>query len=324
VVATVLLAVASLCLPYALAARLAGSVAPLQIVLVLGSGALCLRRGVRQAKYFMLAWTVLMVGAACFTLKQFGLLPNSFLFTYGLQVGSAAEVILLSMALAHRMRLLKDENVRIQREAAELLEQRVQQRTLELHTALHDLGEASEQLKTLSRTDALTGVHNRAFFNERLSVAWQSGMRSGSSVGLIMLDIDFFKAINDRYGHLGGDACLVTVADCIRGTVHRIEDGCFRYGGEEFAVLLPHTNAAGVMVLAQRILAALREREIDFDGQVWRITASLGVACATPGIGEAASALIARADAALYAAKQAGRNRIELAPPVATGDAAAA
>lgn len=300
----------SLWLPYGLVVRAVNAMAILLILVLLGSGGLCLRLGVRQAKYFLLAWTIFLVGAAAFALKQFGVLPSNFVFDYGLQIGSALEVILLSMALAYRMRVLKDENVRIQREAAALLEQRVQQRTVELNQALHDLSEASHQLKALSRTDALTGIHNRAFFNECLDREWRRGLRLGQPLALVMLDIDFFKAVNDEHGHPGGDACLVAVARCLSDHLQREGDGCFRYGGEEFAVLLPNTELAGAVCVATTLLVELRALEMAHQGRRFSVTASLGVASVVPTSDVGAEALVGDADAALYTAKRQGRNQV--------------
>lgn len=320
-VTSVVMMMCSLWMPYSVLVRVANGVALLQVLLVLSAGGLCLRSGVRQAKYFMLAWAVLFIGTTAFVLKQFGFLPSNFVSDHGLQIGSALEVVLLSLALAHRMRALKDENVRIQREAAECLEQRVQQRTMELNQALQDLNSATDQLKALNRTDALTGIHNRAYFNERLHGEWRGGMRLRQPLTLFILDLDFFKAVNDTHGHPGGDACLVAIARCLTQNVQRAGDVCFRYGGEEFAVLLPNTELEGAVRMANSLLVALRAVEIEHQGKRFSVTASIGVASVVPTADDNPEDLVGRADAALYVAKRQGRNQVaaEIVPKAGSG-----
>jgi diguanylate cyclase (GGDEF)-like protein len=171
--------------------------------------------------------------------------------------------------------------------------------------AVHDqLARQNARLAELATTDELTGVKNRRRFREDLDLLFAQADRQGSSLSLIMLDVDRFKLYNDEFGHPAGDEVLRCVGATLR-TVVRDHDVVARYGGEEFAVLLPATDGDEAMLVAERIRSALA-------CQPWphrQVTASLGVATTdrnTPG----ASALVDQADQALYRCKQAGRNRI--------------
>ena len=249
------------------------------------------------------------MGVIVFALKTFAVLPNSFITEYGMQFGSAFEVILLSFALAHRMRILKEDNERIQREATETLERRVQERTQELDEALLGLSDANSKLMELNHVDGLTGINNRAFFDEQFGMEWQRSMRIGSPLGLLMLDIDHFKHFNDNHGHLGGDACLRLVANTIQDAIRRPADKCYRYGGEEFVVVLPHTDLAGSAFIADRICKAVAALEFVFEGKTIPVTISIGVGSMAPPRESNYKVLISAADQALYEAKRQGRNR---------------
>lgn len=281
------------------------------------TGAVCMKKRVLQAKYFMIAWSVFLASVVVFALKSFGMLPSTFVVVYGPQIGSSLEVVLLSFALAHRMRLLKMENERIQRTATEMLEQRVKQRTSELDHALSNLAAANEKLTGLSHTDGLTGVYNRAYFDERLALEWHRSQRSRSPLGLLLLDIDHFKMVNDTYGHLAGDACLKQVASVISAAVRRPTDEVFRYGGEEFVVLLPkfvvllpNTDLEGVAHIGELVRRKIEAEQIEFGDTLFSLTVSIGACSHIADRSSAGDALIANADSVMYRAKQSGRNQV--------------
>jgi diguanylate cyclase (GGDEF)-like protein len=165
-----------------------------------------------------------------------------------------------------------------------------------------------EELQALSRTDGLTGVGNRRAFDEALHNERTRAERYGLPLALVMVDADHFKRINDVHGHPAGDLVLKAIAQVIAGQL-RQTDGVFRYGGEEFAVLLPHTDAAGALDVAGRIVSAVRSRPIAAGERRLAVTVSVGVGS---GIGRslASADLVSLADAALYAAKRGGRNRV--------------
>ncbi len=168
------------------------------------------------------------------------------------------------------------------------------------------------QVRRQAVTDELTGLANHGRFRERLHAEMEQVRRYRYSVGLIMLDLDDFKSINDTHGHQQGDVVLKQVARALRDT-SRETDVPARYGGEEMALILPHTDLSGSYAIAERVrlaIQALRIPRLDGD-DVLHITASLGVGASTDGDQEA---LIANADAALYAAKRQGKNRSVKAP----------
>ncbi|MGN6377796.1 MAG: GGDEF domain-containing protein [Gaiellales bacterium] len=158
-------------------------------------------------------------------------------------------------------------------------------------------------------TDALTGLANRRQFYEVLGREYERAQRFGHELGLILLDIDDFKQINDTLGHLAGDAVLHAIGQTVLSMIREI-DVAARYGGEEFAILLPQTGREGAAQLAQRLRGAIAERDIVFAGTpVEGVTASFGVA-AGPEDGVTQLDLIASADAALYEAKRGGKNDV--------------
>ncbi len=178
------------------------------------------------------------------------------------------------------------------------------------HTHL-TLKAQSDQLRQWAYIDGLTGAHNRRYFDERLDAEWRRAARSRSALSLVLLDVDFFKPYNDRYGHQAGDDCLRLVATSLRANLKRPGDLIARYGGEEFVCLLPDTALPGAMVVAQQLGAAVHALRIEHgDSTVAAVvTVSLGV-CAQPGPAPGdATTLLRQADAQLYRAKSEGRHR---------------
>jgi diguanylate cyclase (GGDEF)-like protein/PAS domain S-box-containing protein len=173
----------------------------------------------------------------------------------------------------------------------------------------------SQELAKQAHTDALTGLDNRRSFDATFDLAWRRAHREAAKLSLLMIDVDRFKLFNDRYGHPAGDACLHAVAAAVAQCVRRPCDFVGRYGGEEIVVLLPDTPLAGAQVMAERIRAAIEALQIAHDDNPPSrvVTASVGVASASPRHDfppEGSKALLQRADAALYEAKQTGRNRV--------------
>jgi diguanylate cyclase (GGDEF)-like protein len=167
-------------------------------------------------------------------------------------------------------------------------------------------------LQQRSSIDGLTGVANRRVFDETLGAEWARAMRNATSLGVILVDIDFFKKHNDQYGHQAGDECLRIVAQTLCGAVKRSGDLVARYGGEEFAVILPQVDAKGAAAVAERMRARVEQVRLPHVGSVTGrdVTVSLGVAAAVPARGAAPHALVEAADQALYQAKAVGRNQV--------------
>lgn len=170
-----------------------------------------------------------------------------------------------------------------------------------------ELRQAVAGLELQGMTDPLTAAWNRRAFDKRLREEWQRHRQDGRALGLLMVDLDFFKRINDDFGHPAGDAVLVQVAGLLQASVRR-SDLVARYGGEEFAVVLPDADPASAQAVAEKVRRAIEQAP-------WPnrpLTASVGVASVLPGAEADGSALVAAADKALYQAKQAGRNRVQL------------
>lgn len=173
------------------------------------------------------------------------------------------------------------------------------------------LEDLNAELETMAGTDALTGIANRRRFNEVRRQEWQRAWRQRAPLALLIVDIDNFKLFNDSYGHAAGDDCIMRIAAALKATLARPADFCARYGGEEFAVLLPDTSNLNAFLMAQKLCEAIRACAIPHAGSEFGIvTVSVGFAALYP-IGEEDGILFDAADAALYRAKQAGRNRAE-------------
>lgn len=166
-----------------------------------------------------------------------------------------------------------------------------------------------EQMLRMVMSDALTGVANRRAFDQSLRTEWRRCTRSSEPVSVLMVDLDDFKRFNDTFGHLVGDAALCAVARALSGSLHRPGDALARFGGEEFAVVLPGVDADGARAVAEGFVAAVRAVTVRQAGD-WQLTVSVGSATWTPAtpVGKAAE-LLDRADKALYAAKSAGKDR---------------
>jgi diguanylate cyclase (GGDEF)-like protein len=184
-----------------------------------------------------------------------------------------------------------------------------------------DLRETSAELERLAKVDPLTGVLNRRAFFERLETEFRRAQRYGRPVTVLMLDIDRFKALNDRYGHATGDAVLAVCAGHLASNL-RQSDEIGRYGGEEFVIFLPETSLADGAFVAEKLRQAVEELRIDSpDGAsgAVHVTTSVGVACGPALDTPDSQSLVNHADAALYVAKRTGRNRISVSETGAAG-----
>jgi diguanylate cyclase (GGDEF)-like protein len=186
----------------------------------------------------------------------------------------------------------------------------VHERTHELEDALNELERTNRELQALSVKDALTNVFNRRFFNQKIAEEWMRASRHGRAFALLMVDIDKFKAINDTHGHVGGDHVLAKVAAVLKNVVCRPGDTISRYGGEEFAVLLPDTGIPGAEKVAEVLVQRVAQEKILFNEVTIPVTISIGLAiCRIGELDTDLQSFIERADKALYHAKEGGRNR---------------
>lgn len=228
-------------------------------------GVLRLASGYRPARYFMLAWTALIFSVIVYVLKVFGVLPRTFFTENGFQIGSIIEMVLLSLALGSRM----------------------------------------TELKQQSHTDALTEIGNRRRFDDVFPVEFERAQRNKQPLALLMIDIDYFKKLNDTFGHDAGDQALRAVATTIKTLTRKPMLPC-RFGGEEFAVILPRTDSAAAKIVAERIRQTIAEKPM----AKREVTVSVGVASTDMGHFTSSRAIMNAADECLYLAKEMGRNRV--------------
>jgi two-component system, chemotaxis family, response regulator WspR len=181
-----------------------------------------------------------------------------------------------------------------------------------LEESREKLTEANLALQKLSSLDGLTGIANRRSFDETLLKEWNRSIRNTKSIGLIMLDIDFFKLYNDHYGHQGGDDCLQKVAKGLESAIHREADFLARYGGEEFSTILPDTDLNGAVKVAEEMRQSIKDLKIEHAKSkvADTLSISIGVSAVIPLQGMKPEVLIAAADQALYKAKEEGRDTV--------------
>jgi diguanylate cyclase (GGDEF)-like protein len=168
-----------------------------------------------------------------------------------------------------------------------------------------------EELRQNAETDSLTGIANRRRFHQALEIECMRYTRGHSPFSLLLLDLDFFKTVNDRFGHPVGDVVLRRVAQRLHGCLRKT-DLLARYGGEEFSVLLPETRADGAGVIAERMRMAVCQAPVEVEGLQIPMTISVGIAGHTTDEEVDSPILLKRADLALYRAKALGRNRVEV------------
>lgn len=177
------------------------------------------------------------------------------------------------------------------------------------------LRKANKGLEELSYLDGLTSVANRRYFDEQINKEWRSKKRHNTPLSLILIDIDFFKAYNDKYGHVAGDDSLRRVAQNLKSTISRPNDFVARYGGEEFAVILPETDMTGAEKIAEDLRLNIELMKVKHSSEISKLlTISLGVASYCADIHpNNIEEMIEAADKALYQAKKEGRNRVNIA-----------
>ncbi|WP_146909841.1 sensor domain-containing diguanylate cyclase [Arenimonas daejeonensis] len=275
-----------------------------------------IRLGYAPARVFLLAWAFLLLGTALYASVSFGLLPKNFFTEYGIQIGSAMEIILLSFALAYRYARLRGENERLVHEHNEQLERHVARRTSELSTALEQLAEANQRLRESNRRDALTGLFNRKHFREVFEHQLHHANEHRQSLGVLLIDLDHFKDVNDTHGHLAGDECLRWLGRCLHDSL--VEHGALmaRFGGEEFVAVLPDTEGERLLNVAEVLRLRICGEPVRYAGNSITLSASIGVYVLRPGSGIGVDDALHRADDALYVAKSRGRNCVQAAEGV--------
>ena len=304
-----LLGLASLWIPYSVATPWATRSVIVGVLWVVAAAIVGVRRGYMPARLFLLAWALFLSGTAMIAALGFGILPKNILTEYGVQIGSAMEMLLLSIALSHRYAALRNENERIAAEANQKLERKVAQRTQEVRSTLMQLEDAHRRLRDSSRRDGLTGLYNRTHFHETFQTLLRDGREQQQPVSLLMIDLDHFKSINDRYGHLAGDDCLRWAAQRIGQALRAHETSLLaRFGGEEFVVVLPGLDLGSAVGVAESLRKRLVEELCPTGEHRLRVSASIGVHTVDAGMEVDSDAALSVADQALYAAKAHGRD----------------
>jgi diguanylate cyclase (GGDEF)-like protein len=199
----------------------------------------------------------------------------------------------------------------LQEDATEDLEYKVQERTLELEIALRELSETNHELQEKNTLDALTGIRNRSYFDKKYQAEVRRSRREQTQLSIVMMDIDHFKNVNDQYGHLVGDECIKSVANTLSKALKRPSDDVCRYGGEEFALILPSTDLEGALVLVEQLRAQIEKTTIQADDVSVNITISAGIGTAIADLNQPEDIILALADKQLYSAKNAGRNNVK-------------
>jgi two-component system, sensor histidine kinase LadS len=294
-------------------------------------------KGNTPAKYFTIAFAFLSVGTTLLMLGLTGVIERGPLTEYGQMIGFVLELVLLSVALADRINreriaredaqmialdlsrkvskareeklMVQEQMLDVQRRANEDLELRVLERTNELERAMNNLEFANKELSKMSFTDPLTKVYNRRYFDNILSGEIKRASRTGQPLSVAIVDLDHFKLVNDTHGHLIGDECLRLVAKTLKRNLGRTSDLIARFGGEEFAMILPATSQENAIIVAERARSAVAEINFIHRGRQVDLSVSIGVAGWIPTQNEIAEKLLQQADKALYQAKLQGRNR---------------
>jgi len=278
------------------------------MLVTLALGIIMVREGSRPARYCFISFSALGVGVALYYLRLIGALPSNAITENFLQIGSAAEVLLLSFGLADQMNQLKADKLRAEKVAlvaktalANELESLVHRRTRALEAA-------NRRLRDSSITDDLTGAYNRLYFNMALDAAAARHARSGAPVALCIFDVDHFRYYNDCHGHPAGDLVLQRVAHAARERLNRCGDQLFRLGEDKFAMLISIDGHAGGLLEFVEVVRV----DIQALGQTHTarpVTASFGVMALTHAAPTlSALALYSAADDLLKQAKQQGRN----------------
>jgi len=196
-------------------------------------------------------------------------------------------------------------------DSQDTLEDRVQERTISLNIALQELENANHELEKINTLDALSGLYNRRFYDQKILAEYRRSKRNLTSLSLVIIDIDHFKKVNDTYGHIAGDKCLVWLSDHIKKSLKRSADLAFRYGGEEFCLILPDTDAKGAASLAENLRKNVEIKSFTYDEIEISLTISCGISTYQQENHIHPEQMFISADKALYKAKSNGRNQVQ-------------
>jgi len=261
----------------------------------------------KPAKYFLAAWSIFLFGAFTTVLLYIGLIEYNFFTANAMQIGSSLELLLLSYALINRVDILFQEKKQATLKATEYLNQINEGLESLVLERTKELNHKNELLNELAIKDSMTNMLNHNASIESLNSMKSTALRHGYNLAVIMIDIDLFKAINDRYGHPAGDQVIIEIAEIINKNI-RSSDSAGRYGGEEFIVILHDIDEVSALELAERIRISIESLKIGaIENQP--VSASFGVSALDSS--NPYCDIIKQADEALYAAKDSGRNNVK-------------
>lgn len=309
-----LLFLASLVLPYEVMINGVLIVAIVASSFLIFTGFTLWQQGLAYARIYTLALSVLLLAIIINALGYLGLFESFFIQRYLIMVGSAVEIMLLSLVLAIRFNEDRRERLAAEQRLNSRLEVKVKQRTAELEAVMRKLKEMNQRLEVKSNEDRLTKLFNRGVLDEDLPLEVRRARRTGYDIAVVMIDIDHFKKVNDNLGHQAGDEVLVELARLLRVNFRRAGDRIYRYGGEEFVILMPGAQELGCHDKVLTVTEVIRAHSFKTERGEVKITVSVGMALLNSLPGHASSKqLLEAADNALYQAKNAGRDQIRIA-----------
>jgi two-component system, sensor histidine kinase LadS len=291
---------------FQIAAMLSIAAALLLGPIVIVTNIIAILRGYKGARLFFLVSGIFITGVFLSGLVFLGWIERSFLSFYAMQITSLFEIVLLGYLLIENISQLNIEKEQATLKAQTYLENMNQNLEQEVASRTRELNKKNQMLMELSLLDSMSGLLNHNASLDQIKVLTNSAIRYGRVFAVIMIDIDHFKSINDRYGHPSGDLVIQQLASLLKSSI-RASDICGRYGGEEFILLLPETDKSGAVELAEQIRLSIMQIQIS-EIENHQITASFGVAVFDHENQQAD--MISKADQALYEAKRNGRNQV--------------
>jgi len=270
------------------------------------------RKNVKAAKYYTISWWAMLCGGIVLALNKWQIIPVNMLTENFILIGSVFEAFLLSFALSEKYN--EEKQLRLEAEHAYAVTQeninaqlnvKVKERTLQLETAL-------QKLKLISETDALTGLNNRRCIDDLMVQKFEHCIAAKTNIAIVMLDIDFFKSFNDKYGHQTGDDCLIHVSGLLKQVADENECISGRLGGEEFTLIVEDSDKHTCRDISQQVVDIIEQSKFMFEDKILKVTISAGVSLMYPSSMDEIPLIFSQADQALYQAKNNGRNRVEV------------
>ena len=303
--------------PTAFAAKINVAVTLSALVILVIAAIRSVLNGYGPARYYLIGQGMVLFAVFFTILTSLGIMPLYSLAPEVMKWSAAFELIFFSFGLADLLNNERQLREKAQQESAQaqqelLLSQIELTEQLDnlVHQRTEELERANRCLQDLSKIDELTGLYNRRHLNEVFSNEYRRAYRENTYISLIVFDIDYFKKINDRYGHAFGDLCLIKAARVIQENLHRLPDFAFRYGGEEFIILLPNTDIDGALFVAESVRKAIARLVVWNERHSASMTVSVGIASEVPQERDGHEKMFILADQRLYKAKENGRNQV--------------